>query len=431
MKLRRTAFIRNAVAVVLGLLASMAGVTCDDDTDPDCEPCDAVRLLIDRHPSLAAKIPEEAIAACGDNGGLATSRRKRWQQQECSGLTALAAISEPGWADYEARFDEDVLPGYLCRRPEKHHVGIQCGDEVGPLHKEPVYPGIVGKWNGKRVQRSEPDEHPLPASCSKPSSEVGFWGAAVGLVVDKSELEAAVPENAVAPAFTDEDCGPSVMEAGCTASLIGPKHVLTAKHCFNHAEHCKAEPVLVDHKILLMDYFDSPETATKIDGLRVVACGGTESGRQEDEWLVLELPEPITDRCPLILPGPEDTPPLCEPLYALGYPLGHPIHRVGSDPDVAASAWVTQVDESTPPDGPTFYTTLDTMDSMSGAPIFDMRGHLLGMLVRGKYKLTKPGDPEMCTIQICPSVGCGHADDYVEAITLAHISEYLAGLAGV
>jgi Trypsin-like peptidase domain len=496
-RLRRAALIRNAIAAALGLGASL-GNDCHHSRSPECDACDAVKFLesVTPKPDFPWAIPQDVADECAGRGPLHTDLHKAWEARICPELTALSAVDQ--WPSFTERFDDEIRGGDLCPHEYTASAGCSCVRSTPDFHPQldddggaSSYPGIIGRYDGKPVHESpvettsgtdatssdttsadptgtgaeagDPSDtdssggevSSLTTSsdsgddstdtgtdprCPEPSTDLGYWGRAVGLLLPSDYRAGFRPEALKTGPFVGEACGEKVFATdGCTVSLIGPRHVLTSRHCLNGVElsDCAAGAVPFENYVVLFGYDSTPLNAREIAVGGVVACGGNSNRHAPgDEWAVLELVEPMTDRCPLALPPPDRVARLCEPVYALGYPLGHQLFLVGSEREQIPAAWVT----TSGPDvrelesgAVAFYTTIDTMDSMSGAPIFAMDGQLIGMNVSGSYLNTlidanEDTGADACTIEICPPTGCSDGFDHPAAVNLAVISEFLGAL---
>ena len=161
--------------------------------------------------------------------------------------------------------------------------------------------------------------------------------------------------------------------------------------------------------------------------MSAVLCGHGSELAAENDWLLIELAEPVEDRAPIPLPDPGRVPIMCESVFSIAHPLGHWKQLIGTRNPTLPSTWITGprdlADYGDALSGRTFDTTIDAMLSMSGAPIFDLESNLIGLHVAGFYYENAEGDMEDC--QHCPPWGCKREKDYGKAITLAHISEEL------
>lgn len=161
-----------------------------------------------------------------------------------------------------------------------------------------------------------------------------------------------------------------IAPAVCTAFLISPDAVATARHCLFIGS---------DDKYYVFDFaagFFGSVPKTFIHGVNLfkakpplrMSCPQT-----DDDWAIIPLDGQV-DR-PHITFG-DGHPQVDAPLYAAGFPLGHPIKFV---PGAAVRS----------NDRPEFFVTnLDGFKGSSGSPVFDARTNKVeGIWVRGEQTL--------------------------------------------
>lgn len=154
--------------------------------------------------------------------------------------------------------------------------------------------------------------------------------------------------------------------AGCSAALIGPDMVLTAGHCVN-AGNCAS-------KSFVFDFF-ATSAPVRVPAASVYRCAqvvdgdfDTLVGSVRSDWVVLRLDRVVTGRP--IMPVVNRAPARGDPIAMIGYPAG----LTGKVTfGTMRGRW---------PDG-YLHANLDEFHGNSGSPVFDARGRIIGVLVRG------------------------------------------------
>lgn len=162
---------------------------------------------------------------------------------------------------------------------------------------------------------------------------------------------------------------------GYTGYLVGPRHVLT---CWHGWEHYAYRP-----QVAVFGYALGPQPGepTNRAAAEVVPLSpyplaqarppDPQQRATPDDWVLLELERPVG------LPGASAAPRLGTPrtgqaVYTLGHPCGLPLKLADHARILAA-------------DARSFRTDLDTFTGNSGSPVFDARTHaLLGLVVEAQ-----------------------------------------------
>jgi hypothetical protein len=368
---------QRVFGVIAGLVAAQACDQCDEPPPPfECEPCDAVIMLRRtdgvRHGDWT--VPKAADEACkgAEHPGVVDA----WEKEVCWQQSANYLVHVIDWRTDEAiesGFEREADGTFAC--PDTAAAGSAgCGGQ-GPSDTPAR---IVGPYD---VCDDERD--------------------AVAMLVDTAELASpdtdALAQNLAAMlSTTDAKPAPVFTPPAATAFLIGPRHLLTVAHWISPVpEACGGEASdRLDSRTLLFDYRTTPDTATRVTGITVVACGRERADdvEAETDWAVLELDAPLPGRTPLALPPAGSAPTQCATVYTLGHPLGHPQQCIGTAQLNRPTAWVVSDPNRgpafDPPVARTFTTSLDVVHSLSGAPVFDrVTGSLIGMHRKGVYDL--------------------------------------------
>lgn len=165
--------------------------------------------------------------------------------------------------------------------------------------------------------------------------------------------------------------------SSCTGFLIGKNRLITAGHCVDEGE-CKTHKWVFDYKLESgKDKFVGSIPNSKIYSCkRVVDWKKTIIFKQD--WAVIELDRPVTDRP--VLPLSNKIPKPGTPLFTIGTPTGLPLK--------VATGKVRKLNVAY------FQSNLDTFAGNSGSPVFNANTGLVeGILVRGDkdYRRTSKG----------------------------------------
>lgn len=159
--------------------------------------------------------------------------------------------------------------------------------------------------------------------------------------------------------------------AYCSAALVAPELILTARHCVK--ADCKAVFGFIAP--------DGGASPTSVPAGDVYDC--TElfaDGGKAADWALLHLDRPVTGRTPMVISG--ERVKSGTPLAVVGYPHGLPVKIAGN---------AVAIDEGDPV---IFKANLDTYHGNSGSPVLDERDwRVVGILSDGQddYVLTPAG----------------------------------------
>lgn len=187
----------------------------------------------------------------------------------------------------------------------------------------------------------------------------------------------------------------------CSGFLIAPDLVVTAGHCIvPYGRTQNAATAACTDFVWIADFAQpadgSPLKVDKWPREKIFECAEVLDGQNPDfssaqfapplfgdDFALIRLQKPITDRKPFMLSQERQAP---EKLYAMGFPLGLPMKLTGP---------ARVMDQSYAK----FYTAnLDTFMGNSGSAIFDEKGLVHGILVRG-YPEDFITDGGMCYTQ--------------------------------
>lgn len=177
-----------------------------------------------------------------------------------------------------------------------------------------------------------------------------------------------------------------------TAFLVAPRWVATAKHNlyplmsggYKTFEHERVRFVF-DHRLRSGRLRRYPRTedvrgaAPQIVDNRVSSSG--------EDWALLELDEPVTDR-PFLELSSAPAPPPGTPLFTLGHPLGLPGKYTPNGRVLAGGdAW-------------SFLTELDTFRGNSGSPVFrEGTTEVVGLLRKGRRDFERVPE-KRCSVEV-------------------------------
>ncbi len=206
---------------------------------------------------------------------------------------------------------------------------------------------------------------------------------------------------------SDERFSDEPVIANCSASLVGPNLILTAAHCLDDGQYkCENYNFVFDYKRPQIPH------AQKyiMDQSQVYNCKKVIYQKFDlfsEDLALIELDRPVKGR-PIIKVDTQYKVKVGEPLIMIGHPLGISQKAV-EDGDVLS------VDRK----AVSFKHSLDTFSVNSGGPIFNLKGHQVGVLVRGtglNFQDTKGRD--------CSIWGIGGDQDFSEANDLSPLKKF-------
>lgn len=199
-------------------------------------------------------------------------------------------------------------------------------------------------------------EKKTSALTTKPFDKAGVrtpeqpWGTAVDLCPDEP--------------YKGQGAG-----AFCSGSLVGPDLVMTAGHCMETEEECKAAKFVFG---FAAGKDGQPSASVSTD--EVYSCGKLVAQKLEGngpDYAIVKLDREVTNHKPLRLRR-SGNPPNGTPLVVIGHPVGLPTK-------VAGGASIRQDDK-----GGYLVSNLDTYGGNSGSAVLNaVTGEVEGILVRG------------------------------------------------
>lgn len=157
--------------------------------------------------------------------------------------------------------------------------------------------------------------------------------------------------------------------AFCSGSLVGPDLVMTAGHCMETEEECKAAKFVFGFAA-----GKDGQPAASVASDEVYSCGKLVAQKLEGtgaDYAIVKLDRPVPNHKPLRLRR-SGNPPNGTPLVVIGHPVGLPTK-------VAGGASIRQDDK-----GAYLVANLDTYGGNSGSAVFNtVTGEVEGILVRG------------------------------------------------
>jgi len=155
--------------------------------------------------------------------------------------------------------------------------------------------------------------------------------------------------------------------AHCTAFLVAPDIIVTAGHCVSSID------LLQKRWVFGFRMLNNEKCNTRIEPSEVYK-GKEIIARQllngEEDFAVVRLDRPVVGHTPLKVS--RENVKLGEKIYVLGHPCGLPIKLADNGKVISNS-------------NPYYFeATLDTYGGNSGSPVFNKKGEVVGILVRGQ-----------------------------------------------
>lgn len=255
-----------------------------------------------------------------------------------------------------------------------------CGGLEPPPFAETARPALYGADD-----RQDAASHPDPALRARARASVlalvdsasvadGRWPTSLPTLGDALEL-------CPGQRFADHPVLPF-----CTAVLVGPDQVLTARHCVPDAARC-ASTALVFGFALDADGHLEPRPV-------VFRCAGLVDDPNDRDVVRVRLDRAVdADRTPLSVAA-SWSPALGDPVTVIGHPSGLPL-QIDDGGRVRALRGGVRV-------------TADAFGGSSGSPVLDGRGALVGLLTAGN------GDYR--SVDGCTEAIAYHPDEVGEAV---------------
>ncbi|WP_170229967.1 trypsin-like serine peptidase [Polyangium fumosum] len=180
--------------------------------------------------------------------------------------------------------------------------------------------------------------------------------------------------------------------AKCTGFLAAPDIVVTAAHCVDKSNVTETRFVFG----YVASAASTPRTilpaSDVYSGREIIHRKEATEGKADDgEWALVRLDRTVVGHTPASVRR-EGVPHKDDAIFVIGHPSGLPLKYAGN-------AVVREVI------GQVFRANLDTYGGNSGSPVFNKKGVVEGILIRGETDFEYDGT---CVKSIvCPDIGCG------------------------
>ncbi|HLE10919.1 MAG: hypothetical protein A2504_09285 [Bdellovibrionales bacterium RIFOXYD12_FULL_39_22] len=196
----------------------------------------------------------------------------------------------------------------------------------------------------------------------------------------------------------DERFANQTAVARCSGFLVGPDLLVTAGHCVTKQSDCDGFKWAFDYNVTDEG---RPIISTLLKS-SVYSCVSiverAQSSSNSDDYALIKLDRPVTDRAPLIVRR-EGKIGMNTEVVVIGHPSGLPT-KISAGARVRETAFAKY-----------FVTNLDTFGGNSGSAVFDSQtGVVEGILVRGENDYVYDYDSRCRRPQQCTEDGCRGED---------------------
>lgn len=181
----------------------------------------------------------------------------------------------------------------------------------------------------------------------------------------------------------------------CSGFLVGGKYIVTAGHCITNQYDCASNKWVFDYKVDHTDQSSVNVDASAVYGCKAIIERKLEPG-QGNDYAVIELDRPVTDRESLRF-RKQGKIQVGVPLVVIGHPSGLPTK-------IADRAKVRSLSDVY------FTANLDTYGGNSGSAVFNGRGMVEGILVRGDEDYIYSREDRCQVSNHCEDGGCRGED---------------------